>query len=162
MKAACRSQTQWITLQFLNKINIFIIHTFQFQLSNQTNNLSCDAAGQFVCAVQLGGGNRLWFSGEVPGTGQPVHQRGSVPAVRCSFSEGWTLVPHGFSLNTKIFARTAFPGSSVWMLCSVEVLRGNVWFLSSQLMREESHCELQPERGISGFGFETGVGILLP
>ncbi len=45
------------------------------------------AAGQFVCAVRLRGGNGLRLSGEVPGTGRPVHQRGSVPAIRCSFSE---------------------------------------------------------------------------
>ena len=59
----------------------------------------CFAAGQFVCAVQLRGGTRLRLSGEVPGTGQPVHQRGAVPVLRRSFSEGGTLVPHGLSLN---------------------------------------------------------------
>lgn len=51
-------------------------------------NISSGVVGQFVRAVQLRGGNRLRLGGEVPGTGRPVHQRGSVPAIRRSFSEG--------------------------------------------------------------------------
>ncbi|MEQ2240575.1 hypothetical protein ILYODFUR_016475 [Ilyodon furcidens] len=60
-------------------------------------------AGQFVRAAWLRGGSRFWLCGEVPRTGQPVHQRGFDPVVRCSFSEGGTLVPYGLGLNTQSF-----------------------------------------------------------
>lgn len=77
----------------------FLHEMWAFWSQLWVNNISGDLAGQFICAVQLGGGTRFWHNGEVPRTGRPVHQRGLDPAFRCCFSEGWTLVPYGFSLN---------------------------------------------------------------
>lgn len=131
-----------------------------------------DVAGQFVSAVQLRGGDRLRLSGEVPGTRRPVHQCGSVPVIRCSFSEGWTLVPHGLSLSIWIFGRTAIPGPSgcyeVWKYSGAMF----VSFLAADARRvgqggekgeaASSHtASLKRERGIAGIGFQIGVGDLI-